>query len=394
MSLTAEQVSALREVEEVWPGIDAVIIGAAALGFYYDMRWRRTADVDLMLALELDEFPGALVRRPGWRRHPIREHEFTSPTGARLDLLPAGRDLIAGGQITWSSGNVMSLEGMDLAFEHAERQNAVDGYEARVAPPHVVAMLKMVAYCDRPAERERDLEDIGHLLESYVDETCERRWDEACDQEFVLAPAYLLGLDVGRVVTTDGHRELVKRFFGRVGDPESPSHAQMRRKGPRGWRTDEDALRLRLEAFRAGMSAAANDHRPPRDVHRQLEDLERKAARYLWPLADLARQIDSLTPDAGERARLCRLLGKLHDAALDSGLRCIPAPAVTRDPDAGVEFEWFYKKSQRVLAFALSDKDGEVWMYWARGGAGHEEVDPTNATIVDALCSVGSRSSS
>ena len=43
MSLTPAQIAALRELGEVWPGRDMVIIGATALGFYYDMGWRRTA---------------------------------------------------------------------------------------------------------------------------------------------------------------------------------------------------------------------------------------------------------------------------------------------------------------------------------------------------------------
>jgi hypothetical protein len=37
---------------------------------YYEMRWRQTTDVDLALAIELRDFPGALPERPGWKRHP------------------------------------------------------------------------------------------------------------------------------------------------------------------------------------------------------------------------------------------------------------------------------------------------------------------------------------
>ncbi len=39
MSLTAAQVAALRDLDEQWPEAKRVIIGATALGFYYDMRW-------------------------------------------------------------------------------------------------------------------------------------------------------------------------------------------------------------------------------------------------------------------------------------------------------------------------------------------------------------------
>ena len=60
----------------------------------------------------------------------------------------------------------MSLVGMDLAFKYAARHAG----GALVAPPPVVALLKMVAFADRPAERERDLVDIAHLLDAYVNE--------------------------------------------------------------------------------------------------------------------------------------------------------------------------------------------------------------------------------
>jgi predicted nucleotidyltransferase len=186
------QVAALREVDEVWPETNAVIIGATALGFYYDMSWRQTADVDLVLALDLKSFPGALITRPGWKQHPTKEHEFTSPRGDRIDLLPASRELVAAGRLTWASGHVMNLSGMDLAFEYAERRDVGDGYTASVAPPYVVTVLKMASYGDRPAERQRDLSDIAHLLETYVDDVADRRWDEAAALEFDLAPAYLL----------------------------------------------------------------------------------------------------------------------------------------------------------------------------------------------------------
>ena len=60
MSLTETQVTAVRELAQAWPDRKLVIIGATALGFYLDMQWRKTADVDLAIAIELDEFPGPL----------------------------------------------------------------------------------------------------------------------------------------------------------------------------------------------------------------------------------------------------------------------------------------------------------------------------------------------
>jgi predicted nucleotidyltransferase len=254
MSLTPQQSAALREISEVWPGTQAVIIGATALGFYCDMSWRRTADVDLVVALELDEFPGALPERPGWLQDTRKEHEFRSPQGVKLDLLPAGRKLLEVGHISWRGGHQMSLAGMDLAFRHAE-SHAVDEDSVLVAPPRVISVLKMVSYCDRPMDRERDLEDIAHLLDA-CDHDSDRRWEEAAGREYDLAPAYLLGLDVGRTLETAVHRELVDTFLARVSDPDAIEHAIMRNRGPVRWRAQEDALAHRLTAFLDGLAAA------------------------------------------------------------------------------------------------------------------------------------------
>lgn len=116
----------------------------------------------------------------------------------------------------------------------------------------------MVSFGDRPAERQRDLEDIAHLLDSYVDETSERRWDEAFDcGDFELAPAYLLGLDVGRVLVSETHRKIVDGFLRSVEEPAT--YALMASRGPRGWRSEKEALQRRLAAFEAGMARRVDE---------------------------------------------------------------------------------------------------------------------------------------
>ena len=258
MSLILSQVDALREIDQVWPGVGVVIIGATALGFYFDMRWRQTSDVDLVVALELDDLSD-LERRSGWIRHRRREHEFVAPGGAKVDVLPVGKQSPSAGHIEWGNGDVMDLAGMDLAFRYAVEHAVLDGYRVRVAPPAVIVLLKMVSFGDRPAERERDLEDIAHRLDAYVQEDSERRWDEAFDcGEFELAPAYLLGIDVARLCASDVHDGVVNRFLLQVGDPQTSTHALMSSCGPGRWRTEKDALARRLGAFQSAMTRAAN----------------------------------------------------------------------------------------------------------------------------------------
>lgn len=252
MTLVESQLAALREIERLWPEANAVIIGATALGFYFDMSWRRTTDVDFVVALTVDALP-ALASRPGWSRHPKREYEFTAPGGAKVDLIPASPHLLRAGRLEWRNGDVMSLVGMDLAFKYAARHAG----EVLVAPPPVVAILKMVAFADRPTERERDLVDIAHLLDAYVNEEDERRWDETPDgTEFDLAPAYLFGVDLARVLSEEDHRRVVSRFLGQIETTDSPEHLLMLGNGPIRWRTERNALARRLQLFRAGLQHA------------------------------------------------------------------------------------------------------------------------------------------
>jgi predicted nucleotidyltransferase len=139
---------------------------------------------------------------------------------------------------------------MELAFRHAQPHEVAPGQSVRVAPPAVVAVLKVVSYLERPPERERDLADIAHLLDQYVDEDSPRRWEEARDIEFDLAPAYLLGLDIHGIV--DAHRPLVDAFLDRVGPEDSTAHSIMERVGPATWRGQEAPLARRVAAFRTG----------------------------------------------------------------------------------------------------------------------------------------------
>jgi hypothetical protein len=92
MTLTPMQVAALRELDLILESRPHVIIGAQALGFYYEPLWRTTLDVDLVVAADLDEFPLGIDRRPGWRPGKY-EHEFWSPGGVKLDIVPASERL-------------------------------------------------------------------------------------------------------------------------------------------------------------------------------------------------------------------------------------------------------------------------------------------------------------
>jgi predicted nucleotidyltransferase len=230
-----------------------VIIGASALGYYYEMTWRQTFDLDLTVAVNAHELEVTLALQSTWRRDQRLKQRWISPLGVLVDLIPASAELIAAGVLDWGDGYEMSVCGLDLAHAHAERKQESGGLIVNVAPPAVITVLKMVAYLDRPDARRKDLDDIAWLLHSYLDEDSDRRWEEgaAYSHDFDAVSAYLLGFDIGRVLSP-AHSIMVERFMtndlawgtlGQIGAPQ--------------WRREDEPGATPREAMRAGLCAGA-----------------------------------------------------------------------------------------------------------------------------------------
>jgi predicted nucleotidyltransferase len=82
---------------------------------------RYTADIDLTVALDLDDFAELEIRlsKFGWNRDAKREHRSTSPRATLIDLLPAGAKLRAAKKLNWPESQLsMSLVGV---FRYCER---------------------------------------------------------------------------------------------------------------------------------------------------------------------------------------------------------------------------------------------------------------------------------
>lgn len=256
IAFTAGQLQALRQLAELWNETRFCLIGASALACQIDLP-RSTDDLDISVSVSLDELAAGLLHLEGWKRNPRREHEWLSPAGIKVDVLPAGPSLLAAGEVVWpSTGERMNLTGLRLALEKAIAFEVEPGFSIPIAPVAVIAVLKMVAYLDRPAERERDLHDLAYILEDHVPPDDDRRFAPevlGAGVEFEHASAYLLGLDLQPLVN-DVERRGVDLFVARVRDERHPSATQgrMARLGPSSWNRDPDELLARVEAFVLG----------------------------------------------------------------------------------------------------------------------------------------------
>ncbi len=100
----------------------------------------------------------------------------------------------------------MSLVGFEHVFTRALPFSFADGVHYRVAPPPVIALLKIIAFMEDQNGRKKDLFDLTELF---------RRYEAASDrifsddvfaaelEEIDYANAFLLGMDVGAIVADE-----------------------------------------------------------------------------------------------------------------------------------------------------------------------------------------------
>ena len=257
MSFTRQQMDALFAIRRVLQEEKVLVIGAAALGCSIDMNWRGTMDLDLTLAIGLSESEAILSNKLEWVRDAGVEHRWQTADGLLVDVLSITPGAIEKNEsLHWpKSGRRMSLSGFRLAFATANTVSIGHGLSARVADLPAITVLKMLAYLDRPSERRRDLEDIGHILEKFVGDDAPERWDgEIIDLQidFEEVSSFILGRKLNFLVN-DQEREIVDRFLARLHD-DSSDLALFATQGPLSWRKSTEFAARRLNALRRGFS--------------------------------------------------------------------------------------------------------------------------------------------
>jgi len=256
------QVEALRDLRRVWPDRPMTLIGAGGLTCHTGLWWRSTMDLDLVLVIESEAFPGPLLNLPGWRRSEKLEHAWTSPGGALLDLLPVSAAELSVRAKTWpQTGQRMTLVG----YRHLQRDSTTlsvtEGVEVTLAGLHIIALLKMVSFLEQPFERRRDLTDLAHLLAEGLPADDERRFAEdvlTSGATFETASAFVLGRHL-RGIVDDEELAVVDRFLrhARSEGDGLGVRWELQRSGPPSWRDDEGPLDDVLGAFARGIGLPA-----------------------------------------------------------------------------------------------------------------------------------------
>lgn len=220
---TTEQLADLMQINGICQamGAELVAIGATAIMVQLGDLGRLTRDIDLTVALDLDDFRSLSIglESADWQRMAKQEHRWITPMRAIIDLLPAGPRLRAAGKIVWPESEFeMSLAGFEHVFQASVVMQLGPGAALRIASLPAVMLLKIVAYMDAPYQRAKDLQDIRLILRRYLHDSDELFSDAVFDAElpdFSLANAFLLGRDVGRLAEFHD-TPLIEKFIDRV----------------------------------------------------------------------------------------------------------------------------------------------------------------------------------
>lgn len=235
------------------------VIGAAALALRGRFSGRPTEDIDLAITASTTAIQSALAQAREWTAVGRTEHRWRHEGGALVDVVPATRELIDAGELVWpETGARMSLAGFAL-LDHGS--HAIDPSDPRtqLASVEAVAVLKMAAYLDRPAERLKDLADLGHLLTHYLDDGDPRLYaDDGPVAEARLfgddAQSFLLGWDISKVA---GESEIAcaRRFAERISDADDGGRTaiQLARRLPAPWTGDLDRVTSVMQRFMEGL---------------------------------------------------------------------------------------------------------------------------------------------
>lgn len=234
-----------------------MVIGAMAYKFHFPETERYTTDIDLTVALDLDDFAGLArtLTKLGWERDQKREHRWRSPRGTLIDLLPAGTKLREAKMLIWPESRFsMSLVGFDHVFAEAEAIKINNSLTVNVALVPALALLKIVAFLDRPYERQRDLDDLRGILSQYKEGSDRLFSDEvqaANLSDFSLTNAFLLGVDL-RALCTAEEAPVVETFLARVSNEGDALWMLFVRAGRQAGDRVEEVARMQLAAFGQG----------------------------------------------------------------------------------------------------------------------------------------------
>jgi predicted nucleotidyltransferase len=154
----------------------------------------------------------------------------------------------------------MSLVGFEHVFARATMVDFGSKVQHRVAIAPVVALLKIIAFMDDPQRRRKDLLDLQIVFRHYEAASDRIFGDEvfAAELEDIeYANAFLLGLDVGAIVTPHEARVVQAFILNQLISPEETEELDREDLA----QAEIIRQQMQLRAFRRGMECGQSEIR-------------------------------------------------------------------------------------------------------------------------------------
>lgn len=254
--MTPDQREALRAICKLWAGHRIYLVGATSLVVLGKLAQDRvTLDLDLAVDVLLDELRRTMTTAADWKPDPTQEQRWLHRGQTPVDLLAIGAAHLNGGELVWpDTGARMNLVGFDLLSANSRAMTEPGFDDVYVPSPAVVAVLKVAAWLDRPDERRRDLQDLAHLFDRYVEPMDDRMFVGETARRGIFgedASIFWLGYDIGALAKAAA-ADLVGGFLSRLRD-HGPSLVALVQRWP-GVEDEDEALR-RLRLLESGLAA-------------------------------------------------------------------------------------------------------------------------------------------
>ena len=160
-------------------GIHACLIGAQARVIWLEhvhglKAGRATEDTDFAIQVEdwaqFEALSRHLTDHCSWFRRSRQGQRFVSSSGRIVDLVPCG-GVAVDDPVTLPPDHThrMDVRGFELAVSESVGIEYGEGQRVRIAPLHILVLLKLVSWWDREIGKEKDAQDLVTLLRSYAD---------------------------------------------------------------------------------------------------------------------------------------------------------------------------------------------------------------------------------
>jgi len=197
-------------------GISFFVIGATARDLIMELNQQKsgrlTYDLDIAITVndwdQWQKVENEIVNLDNFKKDANQKQRFTYKDKFELDIVPFGAIMQQDSKIFWPPDNdfAMTVLGFDAAAKASLKVNIDQEIEIKIASLTGIFILKIMAWMDRHLKTNKDADDIGFILENYLNINDQRAAEQHYDKVYkkeqteLTGGATLLGIDISEIL--------------------------------------------------------------------------------------------------------------------------------------------------------------------------------------------------